>query len=69
MMVLFYGSVLENVVFQWLISKEIPENSNGQKDTNQKFLLVVEPEEEDEDNFLSSFTFFFKSMFFLSIWY
>jgi hypothetical protein len=46
---LFYGSVLVNVEYQWLISKEIHESSNGQNVTSQRYLLVEELEEK-EDN-------------------
>lgn len=47
-MVRFYGSVRENVEYQWLISNETQGNSNGQKDTSKRFSLVADPVDEEE---------------------
>jgi hypothetical protein len=64
MMVQFYGSVLENVEFQWLISNETQENSNGQKDTSKRFSLVADPvDEEKAGNTFSCLIFHFFSLF------
>ncbi len=62
MMVRFYGSVLENVEYPWLISNETQGNSNGQKDTSKRFSLVADPVDEEEAGNSSScliFHFFF----------
>lgn len=64
MMVQFYGSVQENVEFQWLISNETPENSSGQKDTSKRFSLVADPvDEEEAGNYFSCLIFHFFSLF------
>lgn len=69
MMVRFYGSVLENVEYLWLISNETQGNSNGQKDTSKRFSLVADPVDEEEAGNSSSclifhfFSFIVNSLF------
>jgi len=58
MMVRFYGSVRENVEYQWLISNEIQGNSNRQKDTSKRFSLVADPVDEEEAGNFSSCSIF-----------